>query len=100
MTSKKRRIYLGVPFEDFTEKMVESGSYYTATEVIRDALRKKMSEMEEDRIANIKSMVLEGQKQIEDGQFKKVDQKLYKSILIKGIEKAKSGEEILSHVIS
>jgi antitoxin ParD1/3/4 len=94
-----RRINLGAPFEDFIEKMVETGYYSTATEVIRDALRKKMSEMEDDRIANIKAMVLEGQKQIEDGQFKKVDQKLYKSILKKGIEAAKSGEDILPHVM-
>jgi antitoxin ParD1/3/4 len=95
-----RRINLGAPFDDFIGKMVETGYYSTATEVIRDALRKKMSEMEDDRIANIKAMVLEGQKQILEGQFKKVDQKLYKSILKKGIEKAKSGEDILSHVIS
>jgi putative addiction module CopG family antidote len=55
-----RRINLGTPFEDFIENMVESGYYTKVTEVIRDALRKKMAKMEEDSIANIKSMVIEG----------------------------------------
>jgi len=63
-----RRIQLGKPYENFLDKMVESGYYATATEVIRDALRDKMAEMENNRIAAIQSLIAEGEADIAAGR--------------------------------
>ena len=59
-----RRIQLGKPYEHFLDKMVESGYYATATEVIRDALRDKMTEMKNNRIAAIHALLEEGEKSL------------------------------------
>lgn len=59
-----RRIQLGKPYENFLDKMVESGYYATATEVIRDALRDKMAELENNRIAAIHALLEEGERSL------------------------------------
>ena len=56
-----QRIQLGAPYEEFIKKVIATGYYSTATEVIRDALRYKMGQMEQNRIDHIRSLVAEGQ---------------------------------------
>ncbi len=68
-----RRIQLGKPYEHFLDKMVESGYYATATEVIRDALRDKMMEMENNRVAKIHDLLSEGQADIDAGRVHQAD---------------------------
>jgi Arc/MetJ-type ribon-helix-helix transcriptional regulator len=45
--------------------MISTGYYSTSTEFIRDALRGKMREMEENRIEQIRALVAEGQKSLD-----------------------------------
>jgi antitoxin ParD1/3/4 len=41
-----QRVNLGKPYEEFIQKLVESGYYASASEVLRDALRLKMEQSE------------------------------------------------------
>jgi putative addiction module CopG family antidote len=64
---KKQRIKLGKPYEKFIQNLIESGYYGTATEVIPDALRDKMEKVENDRIANIRALIAEGEEDVKEG---------------------------------
>jgi len=93
-----RRIQLGKPYENFLDKMIESGYYSTATEVIRDALRDKMAEMENNRIAAIHALIAEGQADIDAGKVHKVDEDYIENLLKRGIDAAKRGDSVPNHV--
>jgi putative addiction module CopG family antidote len=56
-----KRIQLGAPYDDFIQKMIDSGYYSSTTEALRDALRKMMKEVEADRYMNIKMLLEEGE---------------------------------------
>jgi putative addiction module CopG family antidote len=46
-----QRVNLGKPYEDFIQKLVASGYYASASEVLRDALRTKMEQTDKWKIA-------------------------------------------------
>ena len=93
-----RRIQLGKPYENFLDKMIESGYYSTATEVIRDALRDKMAEMENNRIAKIHELLAEGQADIDAGRVHKVDDKYFEDLLKRGLDAASRGDSVPNHL--
>ncbi len=55
-----QRIKLGKPYDDFIQSQIDTGYFGTATEVIRDSLRAKMAEAENNRIAHIRALLDEG----------------------------------------
>lgn len=55
-----QRIKLGKPYDDFIQSQIDAGYFGTATEVIRDSLRDKMAQAEDNRIAHIKALVDQG----------------------------------------
>ncbi len=77
MAKSTQRINLGKPYEDYINTMVESGFYASATEVIRDALRLKMSNTEERRKATIYKMVEQARQSIRDGNAYEIDEKYW-----------------------
>ena len=81
-----QRIQLGAPYEEFIKKVIATGYYSTATEVIRDALRYKMGQMEQNRIDHIRSLVAEGEKSLEENQAVLVD-KNFEVNLMENIDK-------------
>ena len=93
-----RRIQLGKPYENFLDKMVESGYYATATEVIRDALRDKMAELENNRIATIHALIAEGEADITAGRVVPYTKGLMDSIYEKAMNQAGNGVEIPIHL--
>ncbi len=58
--SVMQRINLGKPYDEFIQSQIDSGYFGTATEVIRDSLRAKMAESENNRIVHIRALLEEG----------------------------------------
>ena len=56
-----QRIKLGKPYDDFIQSQIDAGYFGTATEVIRDSLRDKMAQAEDNRIAHIKALLEEAE---------------------------------------
>ena len=69
-------ISLGDHFEDFIDKMVSSGRYKNASEVILAGLR--LLEEDETKMASLKKAIVEG---IDSGPVKKFDPKKHLSRL-------------------
>jgi antitoxin ParD1/3/4 len=59
---------LGSYWEEFIQRKIASGRYGTATEVVRDALR-KMEELDE-RLITLRAHLAEGDEQARKGEFK------------------------------
>lgn len=93
-----RRIQLGKPYENFLDKMIESGYYSTATEVIRDALRDKMAKLENNRIAKIHDLLAEGQADIDAGKVQEVNEQYFADVLQRGLTAAKNGDSVPNHL--
>ena len=55
-----QRVNLGKPYEEFIQKLVESGYYASASEVLRDALRLKMEHSEKWQKTRLLQLVQEG----------------------------------------
>ena len=89
-----QRIKLGKPYEDYIARQIKSGYFSTATEILRDSLRSKMSQEEQDRINTIHQLIEEGRK----SPRKPFTKKLLKDIFNKAKEKAKNGAPIPDHV--
>jgi len=94
-----QRIQLGAPYEEFIKKMISSGYYNTSTEVIRDALRGKMPEMEENRIEQIRALVAEGQKSLNKGDVIEVGDNSFNEALKRAKENLADGKEIPNHLL-
>lgn len=93
-----RRIQLGKPYENFLDKMIESGYYSTATEVIRDALRDKMAEMENNRIAAIHALLEEGEKSLLNEGGVEYTPTLMDEIYDEAKKSANTGQTIPKHL--
>lgn len=63
-----QRINLGKPYEEYIKKMIETGYFGTATEVIRDALRDKMGVGSQLDHSNLIRLVEEGEKSLKEGK--------------------------------
>ncbi|TAD82977.1 MAG: type II toxin-antitoxin system ParD family antitoxin [Sphingomonadales bacterium] len=64
---KNTSISLGDHYEAFVRRKVESGEFATISEVIRDALRR--AEEREKRIANLRTLIREGEESGEPEAF-------------------------------
>ncbi len=98
MAKSTQRINLGKPYEDYINTLVESGFYASATEVIRDALRLKMTNTEEMKKAVIYAMVEKAKQSIEDGNYYE-DSPSLRSELLKGAKaNAQKGKSIPKYI--
>lgn len=93
-----QRIQLGAPYEEFIKKLIETGYYATTTEVIRDALRTKMSEMEVNRIESIRALVAEGQASVDRGETVAFDEDYVNKVMTRANKGIKDSKTIPSHV--
>ncbi len=99
MAKSTQRINLGKPYEDYINRMIESGYYASATEVIREALRVKMKDGEEERIATIHRMVNQARQSIAEGRYHVDSEELRKSWLSEAKENALKGKPIPQDII-
>ena len=65
---------IGKHFEGFIQKLIESGRYSTASEVIRDGLR-MIEEREQDREAKLEWLRVEIQKGLDSGPGREFEPK-------------------------
>ena len=93
-----QRIKLGKPYEEFIQNLIESGYYGTATEVIRDALRDKMERIENDRIANIRALIAEGEEDIRKGRTIIFDENYITRVDELAKKKVERGDPIPKHI--
>lgn len=63
-----QRVNLGKPYEDFIKKLVDSGYYASASEVLRDALRTKMEVTQKWQKERLLQLVQEGLDDVEAGR--------------------------------
>jgi antitoxin ParD1/3/4 len=68
-------ISLTKELENFVDGLVSSGTYYSASEVVRDSLRllKEQEELKKIRIEELKSEILKGYEQSRRGESKPLD---------------------------
>ena len=93
-----KRINLGKPYDDFIERMINSGYYSTATEVIRDALRDKMDRVNKDDIAHLHALIKEGLDDIEAGRVIEYDEHFWDKIMERAKTKRENNEPIPEHI--
>lgn len=98
MAKSTQRINLGKPYEDYINTLVESGFYASATEVIRDALRLKMSNTEERRKATIYNMVEQARQSIAEGRFYEDSPSLRNGLIKEAKANAKKGKAIPKYI--
>ncbi len=93
-----QRVNLGKPYEEFIQKLVQSGYYASASEVLRDALRLKMEQSEMWQGKRLQQLVQEGLDDVEAGRVVPYS----KDLLEKAFEQAKQnallGKEIPDHI--
>jgi len=93
-----QRVNLGKPYEEFIKKLVESGYYASASEVLRDALRTKMEESEKWQKERLLQLVQEGLDDIEAGRVHKFDESFWDKVNNKVKENIKNNIAIPNHV--
>jgi putative addiction module CopG family antidote len=64
-----QRVNLGKPYEEYIHKMVDSGYYASASEVIRDALRSKMEINSIEKVKTLAELVQEGLNDVVEGKL-------------------------------
>jgi len=62
------RINLGEPYEIYIQNQIKSGLFSSATEVIKDALRKRMEKEQENRIVRVHALLAKGEADIQMGK--------------------------------
>jgi antitoxin ParD1/3/4 len=93
-----QRVNLGKPYEEFIQKLVESGYYASASEVLRDALRLKMEKSEQWKAARFQQLVKEGMDDIEAGRTRPFNEELMKEAFENAKKNALIGKPIPDHV--
>ncbi len=93
-----QRVNLGKPYEEFIQKLVESGYYASASEVLRDALRFKMESTEKWKVARLQQLVKEGMDDIEAGRTRHFNEELMKEAFENANKNALAGKPIPDHI--
>jgi antitoxin ParD1/3/4 len=93
-----QRVNLGKPYEEFIQKLVESGYYASASEVLRDALRLKMEKSEQWKAARFQQLLKEGMDDIEAGRTIPMDENFWIKINEKVKENISLNKPIPDHV--
>jgi len=71
-----QRVNLGKPYEEYIKRLVESGYYASASEVLRDALRTKMEQNESWKKERFLQLVQEGLDDVEAGRVYQFNEEL------------------------
>jgi putative addiction module CopG family antidote len=90
-----QRINLGKPYEDYIQKMVNSGYFASASEVIRDALRIKM---DKPATKTLSQLVQEGQDDLDAGHLHTYDSNFWETVNRKVEENIKNGVPVPGHL--
>lgn len=93
-----QRVNLGKPYEEFIQKLVASGYYASASEVIRDALRTKMESHEQWQAARLEQLIQEGLDDVAAGRVKPYSKELMKEIFEKASQNVKLNKPIPDHI--
>ncbi len=93
-----QRVNFGKPYEDFIQKLVASGYYASASEVLRDALRTKMEQNDKWKIARLQQLVQEGLDDVEAGRVIPYTEDLMKKAFEKAKQNVIDGMSIPDHV--
>jgi antitoxin ParD1/3/4 len=93
-----QRVNLGKPYEEFIQKLVDSGYYASASEVIRDALRTKMESHEQWQAARLEQLIQEGLNDLAAGRVKPYSKEFMKEIYEKAAENVKLNKPIPDHI--
>ncbi len=93
-----QRIKLGKPYDDFIQSQIDTGYFGTATEVIRDSLRAKMAESENNRIVHIRALINEGELSLKEKGPIEFKPDTFKKILDKAKKMAKAKYKVPDHL--
>lgn len=93
-----QRVNLGKPYEEFIQKLVASGYYASASEVLRDALRLKMEQTDQWKATRLQQLVQEGLDDIEAGRTIPYDEFFWEMLNKKVKENIKNNKPISDHV--
>lgn len=94
-----QRINLGAPYEEFIRSQIEAGFFGSATEVIRDALRDKMAQAENDRISHIKALLAEAEADYKRGEFSEFTSDTKDEIKTEALKRHKDGHTPGKHIM-
>ena len=75
-----QRVNLGKPYEEFIQKLVQSGYYASASEVLRDALRLKMEQSDMWQSNRLQQLVKEGLEDVEANRVIPYEQNFWQSV--------------------
>lgn len=75
-----QRVNLGKPYEEFIQKLVQSGYYASASEVLRDALRLKMEQSDMWQSNRLQQLVKEGLEDVEASRVIPYEQNFWQSV--------------------
>ncbi len=81
-------VSISATLEEFVQKQIKSGMYNSASEVVRAGLRLLM-----EREVDLNRKIDIGLQQIENGQYKKMDDKFWEDLEKRVILKAKNGKK-------
>ena len=93
-----QRVNLGKPYEEFIKKLVDSGYYASASEVLRDALRLKMEQSESWQNTRLMQLVQEGLDDVEAGRVVPFNQDLINQAFQNAKKNALDGVPIPDHI--
>lgn len=93
-----QRVNLGKPYEEFIQKLVESGYYASASEVLRDALRLKMEQSERWQNTRLMQLVQEGLDDVAAGRVVPFSEELLNQALQNAKQNALDGKPIPYHI--
>ena len=91
-----QRVNLGKPYEEYIKKMVASGYFASASEVIRDALRDKMEG--KPRPKTLKELVKEGEDDVKAGRVVEYNEDFLDMIKTGAEEKIRKGLPVSDHI--
>ncbi|MBK9151963.1 MAG: type II toxin-antitoxin system ParD family antitoxin [Saprospiraceae bacterium] len=93
-----QRVNLGKPYEEYIKRLVESGYYASASEVLRDALRLKMVQNELWKWERFNQLIQEGLDDVEAGRVIEYDENFWEKVNSQVKNNIKHKKEIPDHV--
>lgn len=93
-----QRVNLGKPYEEYIKRLVESGYYASASEVLRDALRLKMEQNELWKWERFNQLIQEGLDDVEAGRVIEYDENFWEKVNSQVKKNIKHKKEIPDHV--
>jgi antitoxin ParD1/3/4 len=89
-----QRVNLGKPYEEYIKRLVESGYYASASEVLRDALRLKMEQNELWKWERFNQLIQEGLDDVEAGRVYEFNHELMQKAFENAKRNVKEGKKI------